>query len=221
MKWWRSAVGLLASSIGLVLAGTRTISHPIQRLWQLASLRSRTRGIVPVTTQFDGPVEAIGCGVLELGDGCRLGHGVQFDTDISGRITIGDHVRINTGCVIASSSRITIGSDTLMGEYVSIRDANHGTAGGEAIRNQALAATDISIGRDVWIGRGSCVLKGVTIGDGAVVGANSVVTRDIPANAIFAGVPAKQIGSRMSMDRPETYRLPAAPSVAQRVGDQL
>jgi acetyltransferase-like isoleucine patch superfamily enzyme len=192
-------VGLLAGLIGLVLVGTRTIANPLRRLWRLAALRSQARGTVPVTTQFDGPVEAIGSGVLELGDGCRLGRGVQFDTGVSGRISIGGHVRINTGCVIAASSRISIGSDSLMGEYVSIRDSNHGTAADKGIRSQALTSADVSIGRDVWIGRGSCILKGVTIGDGAVVGANSVVTRDVPANAIFAGAPARQIGSRVKL----------------------
>jgi acetyltransferase-like isoleucine patch superfamily enzyme len=196
VNWPRSAVGLLASALGLLLLGARTMGNPLRRLWRLAALRSQTRGTVPVTTQFDGPLEAIGGGVLELGDGCRLGRGVQFDNGVAGRIVIGDRVRINTGCVIAASSRISIGSDSLMGEYVSVRDSNHGTAQGKGIRSQALTSADVSIGRDVWIGRGSCILKGVTIGDGAVVGANSVVTRDIPANAIFAGAPARQIGSR-------------------------
>jgi acetyltransferase-like isoleucine patch superfamily enzyme len=55
----------------------------------------------------------------------------------------------------------------------------------------------VEIGRDVWIGRGCCILPGVTIFDGAVVGANSVVTRDVPAGAIYAGAPAKQIGTRL------------------------
>lgn len=203
MSLCRRVVGLLAGAIGAVLVCTRTISDPVRRLWRLASLRSQTRGIVPVTTQFDGPVDAIGGGVVELGDGCRLGRGVQLDTGDSGRIAIGAHVRINTGCVIASSSRITIGDDTLMGEYVSIRDSNHGTAREEAIRTQALTSADVSVGGDVWIGRGSCILSGVTIGDGAVVGANSVVTCDVPANAIFAGVPARQIGSRKRQRKAE------------------
>ena len=172
------------------------LSAPVLRLWHLAKVRSQSVGFVPVSTQFDGPVNVAGTGKLRLGEQCRLGRNVQFETSGAGEIEIGKRVRINAGCVVVANCRMYIGDDTLIGEYVSIRDANHGISKGTLIRSQEHVAGEIQIGRDVWIGRGSCILKGVTIGDGAVIGANSVVTHDVPENAIFAGAPAEQLGTR-------------------------
>lgn len=200
----RRGVAVLASAIAWLPSSmirvVRTPSGWVARLWRLATLRAHSRGEVPVSTQFDGPVMAVGGGTLRLGERCRLGRGVLFDTAESGAITVGAHVRINAGTVIAGSLEVSIGDDTLIGEYVSIRDANHGLASAALIRTQPLERAPIRIGRDVWIGRGCCILKGVTIGDGAVVGANSVVTGDVAAGAIHAGVPARNVGARRSSD---------------------
>lgn len=171
-------------------------SRPVIRLWRLISVRARCRGRVPVSTQFDGALRIIGTGSVILGDSCRLGAGMLFETVGAGEVRIGNNVRINTGSVIVSACHVSIGDHTLIGEYVSIRDANHGTSIGKLIRLQAQVGDAISIGKDVWIGRGACILKGVTIKDGAVIGANSVVTGNVPENAIFAGVPATLIGKR-------------------------
>lgn len=59
------------------------------------------------------------------------------------------------------------------------------------IRNSGHAAAPVKIGSNVWIGRGACILSGVEIGDGAVVAANAVVTRNVPAQALVGGVPAR------------------------------
>lgn len=166
--------------------------HPIQRLWRLTQLSAWTEGNVPVSTQFDGPVHLPKRIALELGESCRFGREVFLDTN-GGRIALGRHVRINTGCVLVSYASISIGDDCLIGEYVSIRDANHGTAAGQAMRLQPHACAPIVIGHNVWIGRGAVVLKGVCIGDGAVVAANSVVTHDVAPRTLVGGVPARLI----------------------------
>lgn len=186
----------LTRILTLVARGIRIPLKPCVRLWRLASLRAQAREKVPVSTQFDGPVTASGTGSLWVGEQCRLGRNVHFDTADAGHITLGNRVRINAGGVIVAMVSVSIGDDTLVGEYVSIRDADHGIAAGALIRSQPLVAAEIRIGRDVWIGRGCCILKGVSIGDGAVIGANSVVTRDVLPNSICAGAPARQIGSR-------------------------
>lgn len=186
----------LAHVLTFTVRGIQIPCKPTVRLWRLAWLRAQIRGHVPVSTQFDGPVTASGKGRLRVGVRCRLGRDVHFDTGDMGHITLGQRVRINAGSIVAAASSITIGDDALIGEYVSIRDANHGIADGALIRSQPLKSDPICIGRGAWIGRGCCILKGVTIGDGAVIGANSVVTRDVPPGSIHAGVPARQIGTR-------------------------
>lgn len=161
----------------------------------LRFLRLRVHSSLPVSynTQFDGAVHTPKRIALQTGRHCRLGRDVFLDTNEAGRITLGNHVRINQGCVLVSYAHIDIGDDCLIGEYVSIRDANHGTRLDSPRRLQSHASAPIRIGRNVWVGRGAVILKGVTIGDGAVIGANSVVTRDVPAATLVAGAPAKWV----------------------------
>ena len=177
-----------------------------QRFLFLSRLRASARGRIPVTTQFDGPARAVRGARVFLGEHCRLGRDVLFETPGEGRIDIGAHVRINQGTVIEAAAHVGIGDDCLIGEYVSIRDADHGMSADGPMRLQDQKTAPIVIGRDVWIGRGAAVLKGVTIGDGAVVGANSVVTKDIPPFAVAAGVPAWVIKMRSGPGGPDDGR---------------
>lgn len=165
------------------------------RAYYLSGIRSAGAS-APASTQFDGPVRIVGSGNVKLGEYCRLGREVMFETHGNARIEIGSYVRINDGSIISAHAGINIGDDTMIGEYVSIRDANHGIAIGMAIRKQAHHAEKIEIGDDVWISRGCCVLKGVSIGRGAVIGANSVVTKPVPEHSVFVGAPAKEIKKR-------------------------
>ncbi|MEM8783983.1 MAG: acyltransferase [Planctomycetota bacterium] len=172
------------------------------RFRALAALRSRVdRGwsAVPSTTRFDGPVGASrGCR-LRLGEHVRFGRGVWLETGDAGRITIGRHVRLNAGTFVVSHAAVTIGDDVLIGEYVSIRDGNHGVADPAAagpMRLQPIDAEPVTIGDGAWIGRGATVLRGVTIGKEAVVAGNAVVTKDVPEGAVVAGVPAKVVRFR-------------------------
>jgi acetyltransferase-like isoleucine patch superfamily enzyme len=64
------------------------------------------------------------------------------------------------------------------------------------VRLQGIYKRDVRVGNNVWIGYGACILRGVTVGDNAVVGTGAVVTKDVPANAVVAGVPARVIRMR-------------------------
>jgi len=107
-------------------------------------------------------------------------------------IQVGRQVFFNYGCVILDSCSVTLGDRVMMGPGVQLYTAAHPL---EAERRAACMETaqPITIGSYVWIGGGAIVLPGVTVGDGAVIGAGSVVTRDIPCNAVAAGNPAKII----------------------------
>jgi acetyltransferase-like isoleucine patch superfamily enzyme len=158
--------------------------------------RSLLRGRVAAGVQFVGPINAEGTGRVHIAARTRVGRRVFFETQGEGRIDIGEHVTINDGVVITAHSSVNIGAGTMIGEYTSIRDANHGTGQGVPLRRQPHDAAPVSIGRDVWLGRGVMVTKGLRIEDGAVIGANSVVTKDVAKDTIAAGAPASHIGKR-------------------------
>jgi len=137
------------------------------------------------------------CANIILGDYVRLGKRCVFQGSQDSSIVIGDRVTINDGCYITSLCSISIGAGTSIGEYTSIRDYNHKFDDlNIPIKDQNYYGAPIEIGLDCWIGRGCIILAGIKIGDGAVIGANSVVTKDVPSNSIFAGVPAKFIRKR-------------------------
>jgi acetyltransferase-like isoleucine patch superfamily enzyme len=185
-----------ATPLAWILRAGAALGRLPLRLVRLARLKARCRGRVPATLRFDGPVHVVGRPRISFGDYCRLGRDVVIETAGDAAITLGDHVRVNGGSFLIAHAGITIGSHTLIGEHVSLRDADHGILPGALIRTQPHVGSPIEIGEDAWIGRGAVVLKGVRVGRGAIVGANSVVTRDVPDMTIAAGVPARPLRRR-------------------------
>lgn len=186
----------LASVLAMPLRLMAPISLRMGRFLFEAHARSRLRGHVAPGVQFVGSVVVEGEGAVDIGAGTRIGRRVFFETYGGARIAIGRNVTINDGVVLVAYAGITIEDDCMIGEYSSIRDANHSVLRGQPVRLQPHAAAPVHIGRDAWIGRGVIVLKGVEIGDGAVVGANSVVTKNVAPHAIVGGVPARPFGER-------------------------
>lgn len=113
-----------------------------------------------------------------------------FYTDCGKNIKIGKNVFINAGCKFQDQGGIEIGDGALIGYGVVLATLNHDFA---PENRSTLHPSAIKIGKNVWIGSNATVLPGVSIGDGAIVAAGAVVTRDIPAKTIAAGVPAKVI----------------------------
>lgn len=115
-----------------------------------------------------------------------------FCTDFGKNITVGKNVFINACCHFQDQGGITLGDNCLVGHNVVFATLNHGFAPEE---RQSMLPAPIVVGRNVWIGSNSTILQGVTIGDNSIIAAGSVVTKDVPANAIVAGVPARFIRS--------------------------
>ncbi len=113
-----------------------------------------------------------------------------FSTDYGLNISIGKRVFLNSGCCFQDQGGIEIGDDCLIGQQVVIATLNHDL---DPERRGNMFPAPVKIGNKVWIGAHATILPGVTIGDGAVVGAGAVVTKDVPENAVVAGVPAKII----------------------------
>ena len=113
-----------------------------------------------------------------------------FYTDFGKNITVEDDVFINSGCHFQDQGGITIGEGSLIGHNVVLATLNHEM---DPEHRKDLHPAPIKIGRHVWIGANATICPGVTIGDGAVVAAGAVVAKDVPANAVVGGVPAKLI----------------------------
>lgn len=113
-----------------------------------------------------------------------------FHSEFGKNLTLGRDVFINLGCRFQDTGGITIGDGTLIGHGSTLTTLDHGI---DPDRRADMIPAPITIGSKVWLGASVTIVPGVTIGDGAIVGAGAVVTKDVPANAIVAGVPAKLI----------------------------
>lgn len=140
---------------------------------------------------------------LVLGPGAQAEFGPHcvLDRDMTveclGKLTVGARTIFGHHCTLAAQENVQIGEDCLIAEMVSIRDHDHCFDRLDIpVREQGAAIAPVCIGRNVWLGAKVTVVKGVTIGDNAIVGANAVVTKDIPANAIAVGIPARVIRYR-------------------------
>jgi len=165
------------------------------RLWAHAHLAAGLKSPLHRSVVIDGPVELHGTRRITLGRRLYVYPGQYWETQAEGGLQIGDGVVLSRGVHLVAYAGVRIGAGTMIGEYTSVRDANHRRGAG-ALRESGHDAAPITIGRGVWIGCGAAVLAGVRIGDGAVVAANAVVTRDVPAGAVVGGVPARPLQPR-------------------------
>jgi acetyltransferase-like isoleucine patch superfamily enzyme len=190
-----------ARAHGMLTRGYLTLV--LRWLW----LKLRWRGRL----QTDG-LCFVGPGVkFEIGRGARvslgrwswIGHGCKIRVH-EGELLIGAKTVFGQECTVSAFQHISIGRECIVADRVMMIDFDHGTVEVERpIRDQGIYKRDVNIGHNVWIGYGACFLRGVTVGDNAVVGASSVVTCDVPDNAVVGGSPAKVIRMR---ERPRTLR---------------
>lgn len=111
-----------------------------------------------------------------------------FYTDFGKNVKVGEDVFINACCHFQDHGGVTIGDGCQIGHNVVFATLNHGVAPEE--RKHTIPAP-VVLGKNVWVGSNSTILQGVTIGDNAIVAAGAVVTKDVPANTVVGGVPAR------------------------------
>lgn len=154
----------------------------------------------PWYVSISGPNIRIGRCATIIGEADnRVKIGVWGKTPQCGEISIGDYVLISPGTRISAAERIVIGDSVMMANGVYITDSDwHGiydrTRPSEAV-------TPVIIEDNVWLGDRCTVLKGVTIGENSIVAASAVVTRDVPANVVVAGNPARVV-KQLDLDQP-------------------
>ena len=189
---------LLQTVLSPAIRAFEPLAEMIRRVHAFVLLAAKLSTKVDPSVVILGPPEVHGTGRVTLGRNLLLYPGLYLETKGSGYIEIGDNVVISRGTHLVARSGITIGAGTMIGEYCSIRDGNHRRDKDGGIHATSHDSSPITIGKSVWIGRGVMILPGISIGDGATVGANAVVTRDVPAGVLVAGVPAKILSSASS-----------------------
>jgi maltose O-acetyltransferase len=107
----------------------------------------------------------------------------------SNRLTIGEGAFINTGCMLSTHSRITIGRRAYLAMRVTVSTSSH-EIGSSETRAGKLTTAPVTIGDGCWIGANVTILPGVTIGSGTVIASGAVVTADCEPDSLYAGVPA-------------------------------
>jgi acetyltransferase-like isoleucine patch superfamily enzyme len=156
--------------------------------------RLRTDGLcfVAPDVQFEIGREAH----VHLGRWSWIGHGTKIRAH-EGEVRIGAKTVLGQECTISAFQHVSIGRECIVADRAMFIDFDHGVVETErAIRDQGIYKRDVRIGHNVWIGYGASFLRGATVGDNSVVGTYAVVTRDVPADAVVAGVPARVLRMR-------------------------
>ncbi len=135
-------------------------------------------------------------GEIRFGRFVWIGDGTKIRCH-EGAVEIGAKTVMGQECTISAYQRVRIGEECVIADRAMFIDFDHGMVEVERpIRLQGIYKRDVEVGNNVWIGYGACVLRGVSVGDNAVIGTNSVVTKDVPANAVVGGIPARIIRMR-------------------------
>ena len=174
-----------------------------RRLFTVAGWRWRTDG--PVFFGKRLQIQIARGAEVRFGAFSWIGDGTKIRSH-EGVVEIGAKTVFGQECTVSSYRRVRIGEQCVIADRAMFIDFDHGVTEVERpIRLQGIYKRELVIGSNVWIGYNACFLRGVRVGDNSVIGTNSVVTRDVPANAIVGGVPAKTIRMR---EAPKELRWP-------------
>ncbi len=141
---------------------------------------------------------------ITIGDNCNIS--CSMTTNQDGKINLGNFVYMNSGCTLNISNHLSIGNNVLFGPNVKIWDSSNHPLDAHKRFKQTLkipnqkslnsfyiGGGNIIIKDNVWVGMDALILGNVTIGENAVIAARSVVTKNVEANCLYAGIPAKKI----------------------------
>ena len=174
-----------------------------RRLFTTAGWRWRTDGLLFLGRGLQ--IQIGKRGVVRFGRFAWIGDGTKIRCH-EGEVIIGAKTVLGQECTISAYRHVRIGEQCVIADRAMFIDFDHGVVDVERpIRKQGIYKRDVDVGSNVWIGYNASVLRGVKVGDNAIVGANAVVTREVPANAVVAGVPARVIRMR---EAPKTLRWP-------------
>jgi acetyltransferase-like isoleucine patch superfamily enzyme len=144
-------------------------------------------------------------GKVRFGRFTWIGDGTKIRCH-EGEVVIGAKTVLGQECTISAYRHVRIGEECVVADRAMFIDFDHGVVEVERpIRQQGIYMRDVEVGSNVWVGYGACVLRGVRVGDNSVIGTNTVVTKDVPANAVVGGVPARILRMR---EAPATLRWP-------------
>ena len=140
-------------------------------------------------SEFDRRVEFIKNFFGKTGEKVMVENG--FKCNLGYNIEVGENFYCNFNCTIYDAGKVKIGNNVMFGPNVTLCTATHPTKASERLNEAGEELSfPITVGDNVWIGGGAFINPGVTIGKGAVVASGAVVTKDVPENALVAGVPA-------------------------------
>lgn len=134
---------------------------------------------------------------IEIGNNVYIGHYTILKGYYKNTMIIGDHTWIGQHCFLHSAGGLEIGKAVGIGPKVTILTSQHELTNKDVpVYFSSLKFGKVTIRDGADLGAGCIILPSVNIGEGAVIGAGSVVTKDVPAYEIWAGVPAKKIRER-------------------------
>jgi acetyltransferase-like isoleucine patch superfamily enzyme len=166
------------------------------RLLTPAGWRWRTEGMLFLGRRLELQIGRTG--QIRFGRFVWIGDGTKIRCH-EGVVEVGDKTVFGQECTVSAYQQVRIGQQCVIADRAMFIDFDHGVTEVERpIRRQGIYKRDTVVGSNVWVGYGACVLRGVRVGDNAVIGTNSVVTKDVPANAVVGGVPAEVIRMRES-----------------------
>lgn len=193
MKFWGNLGGNMNKDLLERLETMEFISHKDSIFTEINAVLEETLKLTTdLNSGYKVPEEVRK--ILSEITGNEIDNSVQvltpFNTDFGRNIKIGKEVFINKCCMFVDLGGITLEDNVLVGPEVKILSVNHPI---DPQNRRGVIIKRVKVKRNAWIGAGAIVCPGVTIGENSVIGAGSVVTKDVPDNCVYAGVPAKFI----------------------------